>query len=90
MLSQVPAGVATMGALPFGVKRAANIGDEVSKALTYLPRSKAGADVLEALEKPMAAMSLLAPIVCSESRPGQGEAGHSGKRRRTHRFRPAC
>ena len=56
MLSQVPAGVATMGALPFGVKRAANIGDEVSKALTYLPRSKAGADVLEALEKPMAAM----------------------------------
>lgn len=56
MLSQVPAGVATMMALPFGAEGAAKAGQQVSEALTYLPRSEAGIGALEALEKPMAAM----------------------------------
>jgi hypothetical protein len=57
MASAVPAGVATMMALPFeGVQGAAKRGQQVSEALTYLPRSEAGIGALEALEKPMAAM----------------------------------
>ena len=60
MASAVPAGVATMMALPFeGVQGAAKRGQQVSEAMTYLPRSEAGIGALEALEKPMAAMGAL-------------------------------
>lgn len=56
--SSVPAGVATMMALPFeGVQGAAKRGEAVSDALTYLPRSEAGRGALEALAGPAEALS---------------------------------
>ena len=54
----VPAGVATMMALPFeGVRGAAKRGEAVSDAMMYLPRSEPGERALEALAGPMEAVS---------------------------------
>jgi hypothetical protein len=56
--SMVPAGLTALATLPFeGVEGAAKRLQDVSDALTYIPRSEAGRGALEALVGPMEAMS---------------------------------